>query len=295
MPGADQGVWGDVLNDFLLVEHNADGTLKVRTDGTFEPALGAGLASQFLRGDKTWQSLSKAAVGLGQVDNTADADKPISIATQTALDTKAADSAVVHKTGDTIAGDLAFGSGVSLTFNGAQQYLRWDPGEGLWLAVADDNKNLKLSYGGGSGRLSIDQYGFGEVARFTSGVLSMRSHAIKDLAGPTDPQDATHKQYVDAATTAIAVKSADYAATLLDRTLAVSANAGPCTITLPSAASAPGKQFTVKKTDSSGNSITVQPTVSQTIDGAVNFALTNQWQYITIQSDGANWLIIGNN
>jgi len=27
-PGADDGTWGDILNDFLQVEHNADGTLK---------------------------------------------------------------------------------------------------------------------------------------------------------------------------------------------------------------------------------------------------------------------------
>lgn len=35
VPGSDDGVWGNVLNDFLTVEHNADGTLKLRTDGTF--------------------------------------------------------------------------------------------------------------------------------------------------------------------------------------------------------------------------------------------------------------------
>lgn len=28
VPGADDGVWGDVLNEYLEVEHNADGTLK---------------------------------------------------------------------------------------------------------------------------------------------------------------------------------------------------------------------------------------------------------------------------
>ncbi len=28
VPGSDSGVWGDVLNDFLNVEHNSDGTLK---------------------------------------------------------------------------------------------------------------------------------------------------------------------------------------------------------------------------------------------------------------------------
>ncbi len=33
-PGSDNGVWGDVLNDFLLQEHTSAGALKIRTDGT---------------------------------------------------------------------------------------------------------------------------------------------------------------------------------------------------------------------------------------------------------------------
>jgi hypothetical protein len=32
VPGKDGGLWGDLLNDFLAVEHNDDGTLKLRTD-----------------------------------------------------------------------------------------------------------------------------------------------------------------------------------------------------------------------------------------------------------------------
>jgi len=51
-----------------------------------EPAISAGTSAQYWRGDKTWQSLNKSAVGLGNVDNTSDASKPISTATQTALD-----------------------------------------------------------------------------------------------------------------------------------------------------------------------------------------------------------------
>lgn len=53
-----------------------------------EPTITAGTTSQYWRGDKTWQTLNKSAVGLGNVDNTSDADKPISTATQTALDGK---------------------------------------------------------------------------------------------------------------------------------------------------------------------------------------------------------------
>ncbi len=28
IPGQDSGTWGDILNDYLLVSHEADGTLK---------------------------------------------------------------------------------------------------------------------------------------------------------------------------------------------------------------------------------------------------------------------------
>jgi len=34
VPGGDNGDWGQVLNDFLDVEHANDGSLKIRTDGT---------------------------------------------------------------------------------------------------------------------------------------------------------------------------------------------------------------------------------------------------------------------
>ncbi len=172
-PGGDNGDWGNILNDFLLQTHNADGALKsgsigeaalspsvqtklnsaqnttgtnsgdqtlsvagnnltisgdngntvvlpandatvdpatVSTLGTIqlagdlggtatsptvpalankEPVVAAGVTSQYYRGDKTWQTLDKTAVGLANVDTTSDANKPISTATQAALDEKA--------------------------------------------------------------------------------------------------------------------------------------------------------------------------------------------------------------
>lgn len=54
-----------------------------------ENTITAGTISQYYRGDKTFQTLDKAAVGLANVDNTSDLNKPISITTQTALNTKA--------------------------------------------------------------------------------------------------------------------------------------------------------------------------------------------------------------
>lgn len=34
IPGSDNGSWGQILNGYLEVEHESDGTLKIRTDGT---------------------------------------------------------------------------------------------------------------------------------------------------------------------------------------------------------------------------------------------------------------------
>ena len=56
---------------------------------TYEPIITPGTTSQYYRGDKTFQNLDKSTIGLSNVDNTSDANKPISTATQTALDLKA--------------------------------------------------------------------------------------------------------------------------------------------------------------------------------------------------------------
>lgn len=53
-----------------------------------EPVITAGTTGQYLRGDKSWQTLDKAAVGLSAVDDTSDVNKPVSTATQTALNGK---------------------------------------------------------------------------------------------------------------------------------------------------------------------------------------------------------------
>jgi hypothetical protein len=52
---------------------------------TKENIITQGTNSQYYRGDKTWQTLSKNDVGLGNVDNTSDMNKPISTAVSGAL------------------------------------------------------------------------------------------------------------------------------------------------------------------------------------------------------------------
>lgn len=63
--------------------------IQTQLDGK-EPTIAATTSADYYRGDKTFQTLNKAAVGLSNVDNTSDANKPISTATQTALNGKEA-------------------------------------------------------------------------------------------------------------------------------------------------------------------------------------------------------------
>lgn len=64
-------------------------TAQAASIATKEPSLTAGTTAQYYRGDKSWQTLNSAAVGLANVDNTSDANKPVSTATNTALGLKA--------------------------------------------------------------------------------------------------------------------------------------------------------------------------------------------------------------
>ena len=55
---------------------------------TKEPAITSGTSSEYWRGDKTFQTLDKNAIGLNNVDNTSDANKPISTLQATAIGLK---------------------------------------------------------------------------------------------------------------------------------------------------------------------------------------------------------------
>ena len=83
-----------------------------------------------------------------------------------------------------------------------------------------------------------------------------------------------------AATTTYAVLTTDYT---------INCTANSFTVTLPTAVGASGKVYNIK--NSGTGFITVATTSSQTIDGATTQGL-NQYEGVTVQSNGANWIII---
>jgi hypothetical protein len=94
---SDDDVWGPILNEFLLVGHNSDGTVKNdghshtgatisaldagdTTSGTFAAArMGSGTAdaTKFLRGDRTWQVPDLSGGGWIRYGSTEAPSKPI--------------------------------------------------------------------------------------------------------------------------------------------------------------------------------------------------------------------------
>lgn len=94
---------------------------------------------------------------------------------------------------------------------------------------------------------------------------------------------------------ALASKITTYTAAVTDRILLADATAGAFAITLPAASAvAKGKEYTFKKTDSSVNAVTVTAAGTDTIDGAGTYALSTQYQTVTVVSDGASkWWITG--
>lgn len=109
-PGSDDGQWGIILNDFLAVEHAADGSLKIRTDGTFGGFVQTS-GAQSVAGVKTFSSSPIVPTPSGNTDaaNKAYVD---GVASSGAPDATAATKGLVQ-----LAGDLG-GTAVSPTVPG---------------------------------------------------------------------------------------------------------------------------------------------------------------------------------
>lgn len=85
----------------------------------------------------------------------------------------------------------------------------------------------------------------------------------------------------------IATISADY--TILSSNHVVLAN-GTMNITLPAAASIEGKLYYIKNIGT--GIVTIDGNNNETVDGGLTLELENQYESITIISDGNNWHIL---
>jgi len=93
-----------------------------------------------------------------------------------------------------------------------------------------------------------------------------------------------------------AIATTPYTLTAQDGVLYVDATAGAATVNLPLAASVPaGTRFAVKKSDASGNAVTLTRAGADTIDGGTTVALAAQFNSVVVVGNGVTqWLRASN-
>jgi uncharacterized ubiquitin-like protein YukD len=130
-----------------------------------EATITAGTTGQYYRGDKSFQTLDKAAVGLSNVDNTSDANKPVSTATQTALDTKT--NKLITTNRQTASYTLVLGDADKLVE--------------MNVATANDLTiplNSSVAFATGT-QILLAQYGAGQTTIVATGGVTVRSNGGK--------------------------------------------------------------------------------------------------------------------
>ena len=96
---------------------------------------------------------------------------------------------------------------------------------------------------------------------------------------------------------AIDTKTADYTYLITDFNILGDATAGGITITLPTAATSYnsdlsiGRIYNLEKIDNSGGSVTMAGNGAELIHGSNTQILLNQYDSITVQSNGTSWFI----
>jgi hypothetical protein len=130
-----------------------------------EPTITATTSADYYRGDKTFATLNKAAVGLGNVDNTSDANKPVSTAQQTALDAK---------TNKLITTNRQTAS-YTLVLSDADKLVEMNVGSANNLTVP---LNSSVAFSTGT-QILLAQYGAGQTTVVATSGVTIRSNGAK--------------------------------------------------------------------------------------------------------------------
>jgi hypothetical protein len=130
-----------------------------------EPTITATTSADYYRGDKTFATLNKAAVGLGNVDNTSDANKPVSTAQQTALDAKTNKLVVANRQT----------ASYTLVLSDADKLVEMNVGSANNLTVP---LNSSVAFPTGT-QILLAQYGAGQTTIVATSGVTIRSNGAK--------------------------------------------------------------------------------------------------------------------
>lgn len=138
-------------------------------------------------------------------------------------------------------------------------------------------------------KVKADQSRTRRVARISRRRLPRTASPAVGSAAPTT-------SVIPVPTVIVALQNSAIAAGVQYALVEASGGAAGITISLPDATQSKGNKITIEKMDASNlGAVTVQPTGGQTMSGQASWLLVNQYQFVTVESDGANWLITANN
>jgi hypothetical protein len=170
--------------------------------------------------------------------------------------------------------------------SGVTNYIGLSIGDG----TASSYFGVKLSVASGSGKYNI--YSNGTALNYLQGSTiigtSIDSGYKLDVIGSLRATGFT----LNINTTS---KTANYSIVSTDDVIQVDSTSGVIAVTVPTAVGIAGKTYTIKRVAGS-NAVNITSTSSQTFDSAASpYVLSAINKYVTIISNGANWLIIANN
>lgn len=326
LPYASGVSWGDIT-----------GTLSAQTDlqsalNAKEPTITAGTTGQYWRGDKSWQTLNAAAVGItpAALTKTDDTNVTLTLGGSPTTALLAAASLTLGWTGQ-----LAVsrgGTGTSTSTGTGSVVLASSPSittptitTSMTLSSAS-TANLNFSANGGTvtGLFQLDTGGNMVFRQNTSGgmffdyfstlnfrnnsftnVLAISNSGVVSILGDVTPKTNNGASlgtsslrwlasYVSAYHHGIRTITATATVAATDSTILCDASSGSLTVNLPAASGQNGRTLTIKKIEpsSTANTVTIDGSGSETIDGATTQVISTQWSSLTIHCNGTAWFII---
>ena len=249
-----------------------------------EPVVTPGLTTDYYRGDKSWRTLNKIVVGLPNVDDTSDINKPISTLMQNALNTKQ-DTLISSTSIKTVNTVSLLGSGnVSVEPVVAPgTTLDYYRGDKSWRVL---DKNVV-------GLTNVDNTS--DLSKPISTLTQTALNAKQDtLVSGTNIKTVNgisilgSGNIITSSSLNYITISSNYTALVTDYT--INTNTINIVVTLYSAVSNVGKVLNIK--NSSIGNMTINTFGVETIDGSTQIIIPIRYGCITIQSTGTNWIII---
>jgi hypothetical protein len=185
------------------------------------------------------------------------------------------DTEVQFNSGGSLAGDIPF---------------RYDSGRVLIGGISEFFESLAISdtgTGAADPSISIKERSSAPTNRATYLTIWVKNTTPASLWFTDDVAG----NYEVASVYSLVSKTANYTA-VIGEVVLCDPSGGGFTITLPTAADVSGKTIVVKNTTTSTNTITVDTTSSQTMDGETSLTINEAYKSLTFISDGSNWSII---